>query len=314
MKHSHWFSFWLIFLFIFLPINSASAWSNVGEDDRSYGTHAWIADHALHFVFNAENETPTKSRYNWLITYREAFLDGTLAPDRPFIIVSGANPFDYFDQLNHHNYYDSDGNLIEDYASERAQQEYEKALTALDKGEFELAAFYTGAMTHYLADLSNFMHVMGSKSVLGKEPDGYHQDYEKNIRKHTDNLSDDYFSISSSLPQIQTSANAAYEAGRWVGWQAHTNATLMMAEFQSTFRGNYASSEFELRTGHLLNDVINVIADLIFTLGFYSELSDHGEGHGLVFRSVVFLATIGLVGFMMIFVVLIKWKLKRKNR
>ena len=40
------------------------------------------------------------------------------------------------------------------------------------------AAFYAGAMAHYLGDLSKFMHIMGAKSHWKSENQDFHHKYE----------------------------------------------------------------------------------------------------------------------------------------
>ncbi len=264
-----------ILLSLVVPV---SAWSNRGEgEDRDYGTHAWIADHSLHAVLSFVEGTDNETRFDWLVENHEAYLLGTVAPDFPFKTVKGANFLDYFDVLNHHNYYnDSVDDLIRDRASKRAQQEFEKAVEALHNEEWELAAFCTGAMTHYLADLSNFHHVMGNASPLGSESREEHRTQERAIRKHTSDLESTYFTIIYEDLELLNFTHAAYEAGRWIGWFSHEQAEWMNANFQEDFEGEQATTEFELRTEAALSYGINHIANLVYTLGFY-EASPYTE-------------------------------------
>jgi hypothetical protein len=305
------------FLLMILSIQAVSlttAWSNKGkDDDDSYGTHVWIADHAFHAVIASINGTTEATKFEWLVTYRSAYWKGTLAPDRPFVIVSGVNPFDYFDQLNHHNYYESELRMIKDRASQRAQEEFEKAIVALKNGQWERAAFYTGAMTHYLGDLSNYMHVMGSDSPLGSEDRDQHSEYETNMRRHTDNLSDSFFNITY-LPVVKLNfSDAAYEAGRRIGWLAHQNAEWMNTHYQSVLGAHQATTEFELRTEMLLDKGINEIASVIYTLGIYMESSIERIGFSFNYRSTLVIITGALIALLATMILLTRVIKQRRS-
>lgn len=56
---------------------------------------------------------------------------------------------------------------------------YDSALSRLISGDFELAAYYMGAMTHYIADMGVFGHTMGAYTDWGSET--HHSDYESTI-------------------------------------------------------------------------------------------------------------------------------------
>src|SRR4030095_11873408 len=58
------------------------------------------------------------------------------------------------------------------------RQEFDKALRALADGDTRLAAFYAGALAHYMGDLGQFYHIMGSQSHWGSEDQTRHSAYE----------------------------------------------------------------------------------------------------------------------------------------
>ena len=146
----------------FLP-TCTSAWSNGGYssdvNDPDYGTHDWIADKAL---------TMQTEDVSYLVsTYHNTYLIGTEAPDNP----------DYIgDSINHHAYYYSSGGLQSDASAVRASAMYDSALECLEAGDFSAAAYYIGAMTHYIADMGVFGHTMGEYTDWGVEE--HHSDYE----------------------------------------------------------------------------------------------------------------------------------------
>ncbi|KCZ71058.1 Zinc dependent phospholipase C [Candidatus Methanoperedens nitroreducens] len=58
---------------------------------------------------------------------------------------------------------------LDDAASRRAQEEYNKSLQALRNGDYRLAAFYAGTMSHYISDVAVWAHVRGRGSPHGSE-------------------------------------------------------------------------------------------------------------------------------------------------
>ncbi|MBN1677580.1 MAG: zinc dependent phospholipase C family protein [Candidatus Thermoplasmatota archaeon] len=146
-----------------LLCSSADGWSNGGysddPDEPDKGTHDWIADKAL--------TLQTRDVSHFETTYHNSYLIGTEAPDNPAYIG---------DFMNHHVYYYSDGSLQDDASAKRAKAMYESASARLISGDFEAAAYYMGAMTHYISDVGVFGHTMGSHTDWGDEE--HHADYE----------------------------------------------------------------------------------------------------------------------------------------
>ena len=99
------------------------AYSNGGysadPSDPDYGTHDWIAQHAL----------------DWL-------------PD------NGAAPDGIGDSFKHHVYYYSNGDLQDDISALRARTERNAVIDRLGSGEDALAAKHAGIMSHYVVDLA----------------------------------------------------------------------------------------------------------------------------------------------------------------
>ncbi len=150
-----------------------TAWSNGGyssdPDNPDYGTHDWIADRAI--------AIQTKDANFLKATYHVQFLLGTEAPDNPAYIG---------DSTNHHVYYYSSGDLQDGKSAIRASQMYQIALGYLASEDLYNAAYYIGAMTHYIADVGVFGHTMGSGTDWGAED--HHSDYEDAIESMVDSL------------------------------------------------------------------------------------------------------------------------------
>jgi len=148
---------------ILCSIPGAQGWGNGGyssdPQNPDYGTHDWIADMAL--------SIQTRDVTFLSVTYHSKYLLGTEAPDNP----------EYFgDSSYHHVYYHSDGSLQDDKSADRAYEMYQSALDYLTRADNEMAAYYIGAMSHYISDVAVFGHTMGSGTDWGSEI--HHSDYE----------------------------------------------------------------------------------------------------------------------------------------
>lgn len=122
---------------LLLSVQSALCWSNGGYSDNpaqpKYGTHDWIAQHALDWLPNEEKQYITDN----LATY----LYGTELPDNSQA-ADGIG-----DTSKHHIYFYADGSLQDDAAAQRASEEYQKALNYLKNNDYSDAAKTAGTMS-----------------------------------------------------------------------------------------------------------------------------------------------------------------------
>ncbi|MDI6691648.1 MAG: C39 family peptidase [Candidatus Bathyarchaeota archaeon] len=235
---------------------SVYGWSNGGySDDPSnpkYGTHDWIAHHALDWL-------PQKEKW-FIVRHLANYLYGTELPD------NGAVPGGIGDTGKHHVYYFRNGSLQDDASAVRAEEEYWKAVSYFKVGDLANTSLRLGVMTHYISDVAVFGHVMGANTDWGAEV--HHSDYESYVETRTNSYEDDFnifLSFDGALTRI-----SAY------------NATLMLAS-DTTFGGdknlrctwmdqnyNWSNPTFKNRCGESLNLAVNLIADVLHT--FYLEL------------------------------------------
>lgn len=186
----------LVLTFLALT-HPAWAWSNGGysadPNNPDYGTHDWIAERALDWLPGSEKAL--------ILTYRAAYLYGTELPDNNQA-ADGIG-----DTTLHHIYFFANQTLQDDAAARRARDMQNQALAALSTGDNALAAKWTGAMTHYIADMAVFGHVMGAGTDWGNEQ--HHSDYEEHIQALTDSPA------ATSIPVIPAGslvATAPYDA------------------------------------------------------------------------------------------------------
>ena len=137
---------------------AAFGWSNGGfshdPTNPKYGAHDWIAQHALNW------QTPVHGMPSLPL---EPYLYGTELPD------NGEAPDGIGDTTKHHVYYFANGSLQDDVSAIRAQQEYNNAFNLFRAGDLIDAAKRLGVMTHYIADVAVFGHVMGASTDWGTE-------------------------------------------------------------------------------------------------------------------------------------------------
>jgi len=179
-----------------VPVKS---WGNGGfsadPTHPDYGIHDWIADKALTFQVSDVRFL--------LTTYHADYLVGTEAPDNG----------DYIgDSRNHHVYYNESRTLQSDVGASRARQLYQSALASLKSSDYKQAAYYAGAMSHYISDLGAYGHTMGTSTVWGSSP--HHEEYE-----------DDVHSLTQSLASPRATA---------IAWNDPYNETLSLA-LKTTF-------------------------------------------------------------------------------
>ena len=230
------------------------AWSNGGFSDDpanpDYGTHDYLAEHALDFLPYDEK--------SFILVHLNTYLYGTELPDN-YYASDGIG-----DRIKHHVYFDVDGTLLDDSSAVRAQEEYESALNYLLNNDTYNASKTIGIMSHYIVDVGSFGHVMGKNTPWGEET--HHEDYEDYVNDHTSSydspLFDPYLIFDGKILLVD-----AY------------NATLMIA-YNTTFGDgdktknctwmddnyNWSNPEFVDSCGATLNRCVNLLADVIHTL------------------------------------------------
>jgi hypothetical protein len=242
--------------FASLQFISVYGWSNGGwSSDIShpdYGTHDWIAEHALAWL--------PVGKKQFIIDNMAHYLYGTELPD------SGPTQ-DYVKDIGkHHVYFFANGSLQDDASAARAQQEYENATSFFRSGDVANAAKSLGMMAHYLSDVAVFAHVMGSDTSWGSVYYMTHSDYEDYVRTKTDNYGKDYFHLSfdGSFDNITVySATLKLACNTTFGVDNQCNCTWMD---QNCSLGN---ATYDNRTEQLLNLAVNLLADVLNK--FYDE-------------------------------------------
>ena len=235
----------------------AWCWSNGGYSDNTaqpdYGTHDWIAQHALDWLPNEEKKYITDNL--------AAYQYGTELPD------NNRASDGIGDTGKHHIYFNADGSLKDDAAAQRASEEYQKALSYLKNKDYANAAKEAGIMSHYIADIAVFAHVMGAKTAWGNE--SHHSDYENHVNDKTETYDSNYNSylhFDGSLT-ITTAYNATENLAYDTTFDGDGDLTCVWMDTNY----NWNNPTFSNRAGESLNLATNAVADVLHTL--YAESS-----------------------------------------
>lgn len=238
------------FSVLFLSVEPVLGWSNGGYSadptQPDYGTHDWIAQHALDFLPDNEKQ--------YITSNLAVYLYGTELPDNSQT-VDGIG-----DTGKHHIYYYSNGSLQDDASAKRASEEYQKTLAYLKNGDNANASKEAGILTHYIADMAVFSHTMGAKTDWGTEI--HHSDYENHVNSQTGtyNSSLELLRFDGALANV-SAYNAALNLARDTTFgNGSYGCSWMDANY------NWSNPTFSARNGESLNLAVNTVADVLHTL------------------------------------------------
>lgn len=231
------------------------AWSNGGySDDPSnpdYGTHDWIAEHALDWLPEREKR--------YIVDNLAAYLYGTELPD------NGMAPDGIGDTAKHHIYYWSNGSLQDDASAVRAYEEYNNTLNFLRLGDRANASKTAGIMSHYIVDVAVFGHVMGAGTDWGAEE--HHSAYETYVNRRTSSYDAElnvYLSFDGELDLV-----SAYDAAKELAYDTTFDVDRDLTCVWMDQNYNWSDPVFKNRCGESLNLAVNYLTDVLHTL--YSE-------------------------------------------
>jgi Zinc dependent phospholipase C len=227
-------------------------WSNGGystdPSDPKYGTHDWIAQHVLDWLPAQEKQ--------YMQDNLQLYLYGTELPDN-----SNA-PDGIGDTAKHHVYFLASGTVSDDASAQRASTEFNKALNYMKVHDYADAAKAAGTMTHYIADLAVFGHVMGSSPPWGSEM--HHSDYEDYVNARTSSYSgsfNTYLSFDGNLSTLSAyngAVNLAYDTT--FGGSNHLTCVWMDNNY------NWKNPTFANRCGESIDLAIHTVTDVLHTL------------------------------------------------
>jgi hypothetical protein len=234
-------------------VEPSYCWSNGGYSqdqlNPKYGTHDWIAEHALDWL-------PLEAK-QWLLPNKALYLYGTELPD------NGQAPDGIGDTHLHHIYFNADGGLMDASSAVRANATYRQALSYMLKGDLAPAAKYAGVMTHYISDVAVFGHVMGKATPWGEEK--HHNDYENYVNSKTSSYGAEfnvYLQFDGKL-EVLTAYNAAVNLAYDTTFDSSGRGLTCVWMDQNY---DWSNPTFKDRVGMSLNLAVNYVADVLYTL------------------------------------------------
>lgn len=256
MRFSQFAVLLLIFLLLGFYVRFVLGWSNGGFSSNpsspDYGTHDWIAHHALDWL-------PYDEKI-FILDNLAVYLYGTELPDN-----SQASD-GIGDTTKHHVYYFANGSLQDDASAVRAQQEFDNALSLYLSGDIPEAVKRLGAMTHYIADVAVFGHVMAASTDWGNEI--HHSDYETYVNERTNSYYDDfnYFFVFDGVLESISAYDATLKLAFDTTFDVDGDYTCVWMDTNY----NWSDPTFRGRCGESLNLAVNLVADVLHT--FYLEI------------------------------------------
>jgi len=221
-----------------------------------YATHDWIADHALALLPDDEKA--------WLEPHRATYLLGTEAPDNKEITAACGTPHrGYDDRVRGHSVrWDAGFVTMEvDRPAVRAREEYQKAVVAFQAGNPKAAAFYLGAMAHYIGDVSQYGHSIPDETV--------HSAYEVWAAGRTSAFNGGNFESAIQLDQLVT--RTPYTAVKRVSKAtAKGQGAILSARDMDTMQNQRSDPAFLASVGASLNIGVNELADVLHS--FYRNV------------------------------------------
>jgi hypothetical protein len=164
-------------------------WHNGGDQEDQppkFGAHDYIA-------FKALDRAPS-AKVAFIRQRLTTYFIGTEAPDTGKKIPSVTEGGYHDTGACHCILFDEEGTVTKDRARDRIRQEFDRAVAALAANQKNRAAFFAGAMAHYVDDLSQFHNIMGAESHWGAEDQNLHKGYGNAVDRRVD-----FMTRSSSL-------------------------------------------------------------------------------------------------------------------
>jgi len=246
----------LTFTSLSVSVKKGLAWSNGGYSadpaHPDYGTHDWIAQHALDWL--------PANEIQFILDNLAVYLYGTELPD------NNQAPDGIGDTTKHHIYFNSAEVMTDNAAAVRASTEYTKTLNFLKAKDYTNAAKNAGIMSHYIADMAVFGHVMGSSTEWGTEQ--HHSHYEDYVNDQTSSYNapfNSYLSFDDVLSNI-----SAYDAAKNLAYDTtfDTDGDLTCVWMDQNYDWNNLT--FKNRAVESLNLAVNYLADVLHTLAVES--------------------------------------------
>ena len=145
--------------------------------------------------------------------------------------------------------------MVKDRAAKRAQEEYNKAAIAFRQGNPRAAAFYLGAMAHYIGDVSQYGHSIPNET--------HHGNYEGFVATRTDSFNAGNFESFIVLDSLVR--RSAYTAVTRISFATARGKGEILSAAEMDSRWPTKGQAYLDSIGHSLNLGVNELADVLHT-------------------------------------------------
>jgi hypothetical protein len=195
---------------------------------------------------------------DWLMPFKAVYLIGTEAPDFKHIPTACQTPHPGYDDRSsgHSVEWASDSShMVNDRAAKRAQEEYNKAAIAFRQGNPRAAAFYLGAIAHYIGDVSQYAHSIPNET--------HHSNYERFVATRTDSFNAGNFESYIALDSLVR--RSAYTAVKRISLVTARGKREILSAADMDSRWPTKGQAYLDSIGHSLNLGVNELADVLHT-------------------------------------------------
>ncbi|WP_455393219.1 Ig-like domain-containing protein [[Eubacterium] cellulosolvens] len=244
----------------FLFFSCTTGWKNgpagsefsSNPEEPKYGTHDWIAEHALDWLDVEEKQ--------YILDNLATYLYGTELPDKT------TGPDGIGDMVLQHVFYNETAVLKNDSGCRRAKEEHALAVEYIENGDLYNGTLHLGIMTHYIADLAVFGNVM-NETYWGVPT--HYEDYMNYVNSEMSSYNSVFNSYLNDIGIL--GIDTAYNAALLVAFNTTFNprninpfgggnrtCTWMDANY------DWLDPEFKDRCGESLNYAVNNVAEMLY--------------------------------------------------
>ena len=249
---------------------TVQGWHNGGDQDNQppkFGAHDYIALKAL--------DRAPAAKVAFIRQRLTTYFIGTEAPDTNKKIPSVTEGGYHDSGACHCILFAEDLTIKKAHARKRIREEFDRAVAALAANKKERAAFFAGAMAHYLGDLSQFHHLMGTESHWGAEDQTLHAVYESAVDRRVDFMTHGSSLLDPFLAPVTVEGDTPEEIAEAValfvergGDAAETPGVMNQRAFDlravnKIGKPEQWTVEFRNRTGANVNFAVNAIGKLL---------------------------------------------------
>jgi hypothetical protein len=202
---------------------------------------------------------------------------------------------------------------MEDDAAKKAMGHFQALKDSLKAKDMKKAAEEAGIMSHYIADVAAFPHVLSSKTAWGAEK--HHSDFEDDVEHQTGSYGDAFFSVTSDGLLSKDAYNVTVELARSTTFGDNGAYNARWLDDNYANGATKWSAEYKIRINSLISFAANQIADAIHMAVTDSSAATSGNNNPNQFTFPVLSQTdLLIIGLIIGVLLIIGASLARRKR